>query len=134
MNTTSYDKAMRTLEFDKITASLAEYAPTEGARALALCLTPSEDPYVIRRRLSQTTAAKELIMAKGFPSFGGIRDITEAVARADAAMAERDAEKARADTAVEKLRQTARKMKAKGFSKKDIADLTGLSAAEIAAM
>lgn len=41
-------------------------------------------------------------------------------------MAERDAEKARADTAVEKLRQSARKMKAKGFSKKDIADLTGL--------
>ena len=58
----------------------------------------------------------------------------EAVARADAAMAERDAEKARADTAVEKLRQSARKMKAKGFSTKDIADLTGLSAAEIAAM
>ena len=38
------------------------------------------------------------------------------------------------DAAVEKLRQTARKMKAKGFSKKDIADLTGLTAAEIAAL
>ena len=36
-------------------------------------------------------------------------------------MAERDA-------AIEKLRQTARKMKAKGFSNKDIADLTGLAA------
>ena len=48
-----------------------------------------------------------------------------AVARADATAAERDA-------AVAQLRQTARKMKAKGLSKQEVADLTGLSAAEIA--
>ena len=51
----------------------------------------------------------------------------EAVARADAATAERDA-------AVEKLRQSARKMKDKGFAVADIADLTGLTADEIAAL
>jgi hypothetical protein len=53
--------------------------------------------------------------------------------RADA---ERRAERlpqveAERDAAVAQLRETARKMKAKGFSKKDIADFTGLSAAEI---
>ena len=51
----------------------------------------------------------------------------EAVARADAATAERDA-------AVEKLRQSARKMKDKDFAVADIAELTGLTAEEIAAL
>ena len=41
-------------------------------------------------------------------------------------------ENARADAATEKLRQSARKMKAKGFSADDIAELTGLNADEIA--
>ena len=48
-----------------------------------------------------------------------------------------NAEKARADAAEAKLRQdkldTARKMKAKGFSADDIAELTGLTADEIKA-
>ena len=54
-------------------------------------------------------------------------NLKEAEEKLGAMTAERDA-------AVEKLRQTARKMKAKGFSKKDISDLTGLSAGEIAAL
>ena len=52
----------------------------------------------------------------------------------DKAIAERDAANARADEATEKLRQSARKMKAKGFSADDIAELTGLTADEIAAL
>ena len=39
-----------------------------------------------------------------------------------------------ANAAVEKLRQSARKMKDKGFAVADIADLTGLTADEIAAL
>ena len=52
----------------------------------------------------------------------------------DKAIAERDAANARADDATEKLRQSARKMKAKGFSVDDIAELTGLNADEIKAL
>ena len=55
-------------------------------------------------------------------------------ARADAANARADAANARADAATEKLRQTARKMKAKGFSANDISELTGLTADEIKAL
>ena len=51
--------------------------------------------------------------------------------RIDAATAERDAATAERDAATEKLRQTIRKMKARGLSNDDIADLTGLAAAEI---
>ena len=52
----------------------------------------------------------------------------------DKAIAERDAANARADEATEKLRQSARKMKTKGFSVDDIAELTGLAAGEIKAL
>ena len=45
-----------------------------------------------------------------------------------------DAEKARADAAVEKLRQSARQMKADGMAVQTIVKYTGLTADEIAAL
>ena len=74
-------------------------------------------------------AAKELERAAG------------AVRARDAAIAERDAEKARADAATaerdavtEKLRQTARNLKAMSLSVEQIATATGLTADEIKAL
>ena len=58
-------------------------------------------------------------------------ELDAATAERDAATAERDAATAERDAAVEKLRKTARKMKARGFSTDEIAELTGLAAAEI---
>ncbi len=78
-----FSKAQRTLEFDKITSLLADCAPTEGARALALRLTPDYDVYMIKKRLSMTTDAKNMIAAKGFPSFSYIKDVTDAIERAE---------------------------------------------------
>ena len=46
----------------------------------------------------------------------------------------RDAEKARADAAIEKLRQTARNLKAMNLTNEQIAEATGLTAAAIAAL
>jgi len=83
VTTTYYDKAIRTLEFDKITALLADCCPTEGSRAMAMRLTPDGNPDMIRRRLLQTTEAKRLIMSKGFPSFGSVKDVTGAIERAE---------------------------------------------------
>ena len=60
--------------------------------------------------------------------------IPELEAKFNAAVADLNAANARADEATEKLRQTARKMKAKGFSADDIAELTGLTADEIKAL
>ncbi len=83
MSTTYYEKAIRTLEFDKIAAMLVECAPTEGAKALAYRITPESSITAIRKKLRLTTEAKNLLMAKGMPPFGGVKDITEAVERAE---------------------------------------------------
>lgn len=81
--TTYFSKAEKTLEFDKITAMLAECAPTDGSRALALRLTPDADTYMIKKRQSMTTDAKNMIAAKGFPSFGYVKDVIDAIERAE---------------------------------------------------
>ena len=52
----------------------------------------------------------------------------------DAALAERDAANARADAATEKLRQTARNLKAMNLTIEQIASATGLTADEIKAL
>ena len=61
-------------------------------------------------------------------------EMREKESRMKAAIAERDAAVARADAAVEKLRQTARNLKAMKLTNEQIATATGLSAAEIAAL
>ena len=47
------------LEYDKIVARLAENTAFSAGRQLALALTPSPDPKVVRRRQQETTEAKD---------------------------------------------------------------------------
>ena len=61
----SYEKALKTLEYDKILASLAECAPTEGAKELALALRPEKDPDRILRMQRLTTEAKAMQTING---------------------------------------------------------------------
>ena len=77
------EKTIRTLEFDKICAMLEAVCETEGARALARNLRPSEDTHTVLRRLRRTTDARRLADAKGAPSFGRVRDISAACERAE---------------------------------------------------
>lgn len=79
----NYTKAITTLEFDKILKILSECAATDGARAEALCLAPENDAFIIRKRLSQTSEAKNMIAEKGTPSFGHVVDICAAADRAE---------------------------------------------------
>ncbi|MBQ8509145.1 MAG: endonuclease MutS2 [Clostridia bacterium] len=73
---------MRTLEYDKILALLAEKAPTEGARELALALRPTNDPDRILRLQRETTEAKAMQAIKGMPSFGMVKDVRDCAERA----------------------------------------------------
>lgn len=76
------EKTLTTLEFDKICAMLADCAPTEGAKAMALRLMPSGDTVEVLRRLHRTTDARRLCDAKGMPPFGTVRDVSAACERA----------------------------------------------------
>ena len=76
------DKTLTTLEFDKICAMLADCAPTEGSKDMALCLMPSADTVEVLRRLRRTTDAKRLCDVKGMPPFGSVKDVSAACERA----------------------------------------------------
>ena len=78
----NYQRALKTLEYDKILAMLAERAPTEGAKERALALLPENDPDRILRRQRETTEAKAMQAVKGMPSFGMIKDVRDAADRA----------------------------------------------------
>ena len=76
------EKTLTTLEFDKIRGLLAEVCPTEGAAQMALMLSPEIYADLARARLKRTTDAKRLADAKGMPSFGGAKDISDVCERA----------------------------------------------------
>ena len=76
------DKTLTTLEFDKIRARLTEIAATDGAKAAASKLCPSDDAVEIRRRLTRTTDARRLAMIKGMPPFSGVTDVGNSLERA----------------------------------------------------
>ncbi len=76
-------KTLSALEYDKVISLLAERALTEGARALAWKLLPSDDYDTVFLRQRRTADAKRLISLKGYPSFSGVVDITDAVERAE---------------------------------------------------
>ena len=79
----SFDhRSLFSLEFDKIREMLALHASTEGAKGAAMALSPTDDIETVIKRQKKTSDAKKLCENKGTPSFGGIRDISEACDRA----------------------------------------------------
>ncbi len=71
------------LDFLQIREMLKDCSRLSGAVLLADQLSVSSDPVVIRRKLKETTLARDLLMKKGTPSFGGVSDIRPIVSRAD---------------------------------------------------
>lgn len=77
------EKTIHSLEFDKICELLASFAPTDGSKTIAKMLMPSEDIDTVLLRQRRTTDAKRLCDAKGMPSFGMVKDVSESCERAD---------------------------------------------------
>lgn len=75
-------KTLSMLEYDKIIAMLADCALTDGARELALRLTPysAEKKVIYKQKI--TADARRLADAKGYPSFGGVKNVSETLGRA----------------------------------------------------
>lgn len=78
---TMNQKALKTLEYNKIIDRLAEYASTEPGRAMCQSLTPSDCLDEIRQSQRQTTDAVSRIRMKGGLSFGGVKDIRDSLKR-----------------------------------------------------
>ena len=76
------DKALLTLEFNKIKEMLAASCSTDGAKAMAMALMPSTDYDRVKTRLLHTSDAKRLINAKGYPSFSAPESTVPAAERA----------------------------------------------------
>ena len=75
-------KTLATLEFDKILDMLVACASTEGAKARARSLMPSDDYDTVMLRQARTEDAKRLINAKGFPPFSAPVSVDSSADRA----------------------------------------------------
>ena len=78
-----FEKSLNTLELPAVLTMLAAEAVSEPAKELALKLTPSIEEGEVRHRLSETTAAKSMMVVRGSPSFYGVKDVRSSLARAD---------------------------------------------------
>ena len=76
------EKALITLEFDKIRQMLADSCPPMGAAVAARSLYPATYLEAALARQTATSDAKRLSDAKGMPSFGGVVDVSDVCERA----------------------------------------------------
>jgi len=66
----------KTLEFDKIKNQVANYASTYLGKEEVVKISPSANPLLINRLLTETNQAKSLLEVELFPPFGGVTDVT----------------------------------------------------------
>ena len=78
-----FEKSIRVLELPQLLERLSQKAVSEAAKERALRLTPSTDADDMRRLQDETDAARALIGLRGSPSFSGVKDVREALARAE---------------------------------------------------
>ena len=81
---TSFEKHSKALEFDKVLERLAEFVSCDDARYEVLHLKPESNLDLARALLAQTSDAHMLLARFGGPSFGGLRNVNNALSRADA--------------------------------------------------
>ncbi len=74
-------KALKTLEYDKIISQLTEYAASAPGKLLCKNLLPSSDIEEIRQAQTETTEAADRVRLEGGLSFSGIRDIRDSLKR-----------------------------------------------------
>ena len=75
------EKALKTLEYNKIIDQLTEYASTEMGKTLCRELHPSCNLEEIRRTQTETSDAVNRIRMKGSLSFGGVKDVRSSLKR-----------------------------------------------------
>lgn len=79
-----FERYSKALEFDKVLAQLAGFTGCEDARNAALGLIPETDINLVKALLSATSDAHTLLARFGGPSFGGLKNVNNSLARAAA--------------------------------------------------
>ena len=80
----NYDKHAKSLEFDKVLEKLADFTGCDDARYEATHLKPESSLELARALLNQTVDAHMLLARFGGPSFGGLKNVNNALSRANA--------------------------------------------------
>ena len=78
-----FEKSLNTLELPAVLQKLSQQAVGDTAKERALLLAPSSDPFEVKHRLEETSAAKTMMVVRGSPSFSGVKDVRASLARAD---------------------------------------------------
>ncbi len=78
-----YEKSLLKLELDQVLMQLAECAGSAEGKLACLRLYPSSDLEEVQTRLAETTAASDLSIRKGYPSFGSVTDVRTSLERAN---------------------------------------------------
>lgn len=78
-----YEKSIKTLELPVVLEMLSAEAVSLPAKEKTLLLRPSDVEYEVKRRLGETTAAKAMMVLRGSPGFGGVKDVRSSLSRAN---------------------------------------------------
>ena len=78
-----FGKSIRTLELPAVLEMLSARAVSEAAREKSRHIMPATDRQEVLRLLDETDAARERLGLYGSPSFSGVKDVSEPLARAD---------------------------------------------------
>ncbi len=78
-----FEKSIRTLELPRILEQLSQCARTEEGRDRAIHLRPLHDVGDVKQLQGETSAAVQMLLKRGSPSFSGIRPVAPSLQRAD---------------------------------------------------
>ena len=78
-----YEKSLRTLELPAVLDMLAQEAVSAPAKERCLEIRPTAFAVEAKRLQGETSAAKAMMVLRGAPGFSGVKDVRNALARAD---------------------------------------------------
>ena len=78
-----HEKSLHILELPAVLELLALDAVCDTAKKAARELRPSDDIYEVKKRLEETSAAKDMMILRSSPPFSGVKDVRLSLKRAD---------------------------------------------------
>ncbi len=78
-----FEKSIRVLELPQLLELLSQRAVSKEAKARALALSPCTDMRDVGRLQDETDAARAQIVRRGAPGFSGVKNVSEALSRAE---------------------------------------------------